>query len=131
MQETVSEHVYTLLIGYRSGGTPGFPQNLRVRDWIAGCRRGSSACQRPSNLPALRVARRYSSVGFDRQQYYFYNRSEGKVFVARNSVFLEKEFLNREKSGQKVYLEEVQDETISEDSTSDANVAEQVDAPVA
>ena len=61
------EHVCTLLIGYRSGGTPGFPQNLRARDWIAGRRRGSSACQRPSNLPALRVARRYSPVGFDRQ----------------------------------------------------------------
>ena len=64
-----SEHVYTLLIGYRSGGTPGFPQNLRARDGIAGRRRGSSACQRPSNLPALRVARRYSPVGFDRQHY--------------------------------------------------------------
>jgi hypothetical protein len=72
-------------------------------------------------------------VGYPKETlgYYFYNRSEGKVSVARNSVFLEKEFLNREKSGQKVYLEEVQDETISEDSTSDANVAEQVDAPVA
>jgi hypothetical protein len=31
--------------------------------------------------------------------YYFYNRSEGKVFVAQNGVFLEKEFLKREKSG--------------------------------
>ncbi|XP_022683471.1 uncharacterized protein LOC111257697, partial [Setaria italica] len=30
--------------------------------------------------------------------YYFYNRSEGKVFVARNGVFLEKEFLKGEKS---------------------------------
>ena len=63
-----SEHVYTLLIGYRSGGTPGFPQNFRARDWIAGRRRGSSACQCPSNLLALRVARRCSPVGFDRQQ---------------------------------------------------------------
>ena len=25
------EHVHTLLIGYRSGGTPGFPRNLRAR----------------------------------------------------------------------------------------------------
>jgi hypothetical protein len=41
--------------------------------------------------------------------YYFYNRSEGKVFIARNNVFLEKEFLKREKCRQKVYLEEVQD----------------------
>ncbi len=63
--------------------------------------------------------------------YYFYNRSEGKVFVARNGVFLEKEFLKREKSGQKVYLEEVQDEPIGNDSTSDANVAEHVNIPMA
>jgi hypothetical protein len=37
------------------------------------------------------------------------------VFVARNSVFLEKEFLKREKNRQKVYLEEVQDEPIGND----------------
>jgi hypothetical protein len=46
-------------------------------------------------------------VGYPKETlgYYFYNRSEGKVFVARNGVFLEKEFLKKEKSGQKVYLE--------------------------
>ena len=38
------EHVRTFLIGYRSGGTPGFPHILRARDGIAGRRRGSSAC---------------------------------------------------------------------------------------
>ena len=53
------------------------------------------------------------------------------MFVARNGVFLEKEFLKSEKSGQKVYLEEVQDEPMVQDSTSDANIAEQVEAPVA
>ena len=84
MQETVSEHVYTLLIGYRSGGTPGFPQNLRARDWIAGRRRGSSACQRPSNLPALRVARRCSPVGFDRQ--HILARPVGPPFSATMST---------------------------------------------
>jgi len=62
------EHVRTLLIGYRSGGTPGFPRNLRARDGIAGRRRGSSACQRPGDLAALRVDCRCSPVGFDRQQ---------------------------------------------------------------
>ena len=72
-------------------------------------------------------------VGYSKETlgYYFYNRSEGKVFVARNGVFLEKEFLKREKSGQKVYLEEVQDEPVGKDSTSDANVSEQVEMPVA
>ena len=52
------------------------------------------------------------------------------MFVTRNGVFLEKEFLKSEKSGQKVYLEEVQDEHMAQDSTSDANFAEQVEAPV-
>jgi hypothetical protein len=72
-------------------------------------------------------------VGYQKETlgYYFYNQSEGKVFVARNGVFLEKEFLKREKSEQKVYLEEVQDEPIGNDSTSDANVAEQVEIPMA
>lgn len=46
-------------------------------------------------------------------------------------MFLEKEFLKREKSKQKVYLEEVQDEPVGEDSTSDANVAEQVETSMA
>jgi hypothetical protein len=72
-------------------------------------------------------------VGYPKETlgYYFYNQSEGKVFVARNDVFLEKEFLKREKCRQQVYLEEVQDEMLGQDFTSDANVAEQVEMPVA
>jgi hypothetical protein len=62
--------------------------------------------------------------------YYFYNRSKGKVFVAQKGVFLEKEFLKREKSEQKVYLEEVQDEPIENGSMSDANVAKQFGIPI-
>ena len=54
--------------------------------------------------------------------YYFYNRSEGKVFVARNGVFLEKEFLKGEKSGRTVQLEEVRDEPIGSDSTSEVTL---------
>ena len=34
--------------------------------------------------------------------YRFYNREENKVFVARNGVFLEKEFLSQEASGRTV-----------------------------
>ena len=72
-------------------------------------------------------------VGYPKETlgYYFYNRSEGKVFVAWNGVFLEKEFLKGEKSGRTMQLEEVRDEPIGLDSTSDANVAEQVEVPIA
>nr|AAO37490.1 putative gag-pol polyprotein [Oryza sativa Japonica Group]AAS01915.1 putative polyprotein [Oryza sativa Japonica Group] len=40
-------------------------------------------------------------VGYPKETkgYYFYNREEGKVFVARHSVFLKKEFISRKDSG--------------------------------
>ena len=43
-------------------------------------------------------------VGYPRETlgYYFYNHEEGKVFVGRHGVFLEKEFLNRKASGRTV-----------------------------
>jgi hypothetical protein len=41
--------------------------------------------------------------------YYFYNKAEGKVFVARNGIFIEKEFLSKGVSGSKVQLEEIQE----------------------
>ena len=37
----------------------------------------------------------------------FYHRSEGKIFVAKNGSFLEKEFISKEASGRKVELDEV------------------------
>jgi hypothetical protein len=72
-------------------------------------------------------------VGYPKKTlaYYFYNRSEAKVFVAQNGIFLEKEFLKREKCRQKVYLEEVQDEPLGQDFISDANLAERVEMPMA
>ena len=39
--------------------------------------------------------------------YTFHHRSEGKLFVAGNGSFLEKEFLSKEVSGRKVELDEV------------------------
>ena len=50
-------------------------------------------------------------VGYPRETkgYYFYNRNENKVFVARNGVFLEKEFLSKGVSGSSVHLEEIRD----------------------
>jgi hypothetical protein len=41
--------------------------------------------------------------------YYFYNKAEGKVFVAHNGVFMEKKFLSKGISGSKVQLEEIQE----------------------
>ena len=57
-------------------------------------------------------------VGYPRETlgYYFYNREEGKVFVARNGVFLEKEFLGKEDSGSRVRLEEIREESTGSDS---------------
>ena len=48
-------------------------------------------------------------IGYPKETvgYTFYNRSEGKIFVAKNGSFLEKEFLSEEVSGRKVELDEV------------------------
>ena len=39
--------------------------------------------------------------------YTFYHRSEGKIFVAKNGSFLDKEFLSKEVGGRKVEFDEV------------------------
>src|SRR3954464_2595622 len=76
-------------------------------------------------------------VGYLRETlgYYFYNREEGKVFVARNGVFLEKEFLSRGVSGSTVQLEEIREESASSESAKTLEVepvvaAEPAAAPV-
>ena len=48
-------------------------------------------------------------IGYPKETvgYTFYHRSEGKTFVAKFGVFLEKEFLSKEVSGIKVELDEV------------------------
>ena len=48
-------------------------------------------------------------IGYPKENvgYTFYRRSEGKIFVAENGSFLEKEFLSKEVSGRKVELDEV------------------------
>src|SRR5215216_2703901 len=52
---------------------------------------------------------KYVFIGYPKETigYTFYHRSEGKIFVARNGFFLEKEFLSKEVSGRKVELDEV------------------------
>src|SRR4051812_30196043 len=39
--------------------------------------------------------------------YTFYHKSEGKIYVAKNGTFLEKDFLAKEVSGRKIELDEV------------------------
>ena len=48
-------------------------------------------------------------IGYPKETigYTFYHKSEGKIFVAKNKTFLEKEFLSKEVSGRKVELDEV------------------------
>ena len=50
-------------------------------------------------------------VGYPKETkgYYFYNPNEGKVFVARTGVFLEREFVSKGTSGSMIKLDEVQD----------------------
>jgi hypothetical protein len=54
---------------------------------------------------------KYFFVWYPRETkgYYFYNKTECKMFVARNGVFMEKEFLSKGVSGSKVQLEEIQE----------------------
>ena len=54
---------------------------------------------------------KYLFIGYPKETkgYYFYNASENKVFVARNCVFLEREFISKRTSGSTVQLEEIQD----------------------
>src|SRR6266496_4027623 len=48
-------------------------------------------------------------IGYPKETigYTFYHKFEGKIFVAKNGTFLEKEFLSKEVSGRKVELDEV------------------------
>ena len=48
-------------------------------------------------------------IGYPKETvgYTFYHISEGKIFVAKNGSFLEKEFLSKEVSGRKVELDKV------------------------
>ena len=48
-------------------------------------------------------------IGYPKERigYTFYYRSKGKIFIAKNGTFLEKEFLSKEVSGRKVELDEL------------------------
>ena len=54
-------------------------------------------------------------VGYPKETkwHYFYIPSENKVFIARNGVFLEREFIFKKVSGSKTSLEEVQEPQVA------------------
>ena len=54
-------------------------------------------------------------VGYQKETkgYYFYIPSENKEFVARNGVFLEREFISKRVNGSKTSLEEVQEPQVA------------------
>ncbi|KAK1608851.1 hypothetical protein QYE76_032524, partial [Lolium multiflorum] len=58
--------------------------------------------------------------------YTFYHRSEGKIFVAKNGTFLEKEFLTKEVTGRKVELDEIEESLLVDQSSA---VPENVPVP--
>ena len=56
-------------------------------------------------------------VGYPKETkgYYFYIPSENKVFVARNGIFLEREFISKRNSGSRIQLEEVEEPQITDE----------------
>jgi hypothetical protein len=70
-----------------------------------------SLCQTFDVIQPHSKIRQMFFVGYPRETkgYYFYNKAEGKVFLARNGAFMEKEFLFKGVSRSKVQLEETQE----------------------
>src|SRR3954466_15173670 len=71
-------------------------------------------------------------IGYPKETagYTFYHRSEGKIFVARNGSFLEKEFLSKEVSARKVELDEVTVPSLELESSATPEVVPVAPAPV-
>jgi hypothetical protein len=70
-------------------------------------------------------------IGYPKETigYTFYHRSKGKVFVAKNISFLEKEFLSKEVSGRKVELDEVIEPSLELESSATPEVVLVPSAP--
>ncbi|KAI5429868.1 hypothetical protein KIW84_034448 [Lathyrus oleraceus] len=62
-----------------------------------------------NRVPSKKVKKTPYEIWNETRGYYFYNPSEGKVFVARTGVFLERDFISKGISGRKVELEEIQE----------------------
>ena len=71
-------------------------------------------------------------IGYPKETigYTFYHRSEGKIFIAENGSFLEKEFLSKEVSGREVELDEVFVPAPSLESSSSLKSVQVIPTPV-
>jgi len=71
-------------------------------------------------------AEKYISVGYPNETigYTFYNKAEGKTFVAKNNTFLEKEFLAKGVSGRKIELDEIAEPSLEIPSSATEDVPE-------
>jgi hypothetical protein len=70
-------------------------------------------------------------IGYPKEMigYTFCHRSEGKVIVAKNGSFLEKEFLSKEVSGRKVELDEVIEPSLELESSATPKIVPAPPAP--
>src|SRR3954471_23283387 len=71
-------------------------------------------------------------IGYPKETigYTFYHRSEGKIFVAKNGSFLEKEFLSKEVTGRKVELDEVVEPSLELASSASPEVVPVAPTPI-
>src|SRR5215216_5012226 len=71
-------------------------------------------------------------IGYPKETigYTFYHRSGGKIFVAKNGSFLEKEFLSKEVTGRKVELDEVVEPSLEIASSAAPEEVPVVPAPI-
>jgi hypothetical protein len=69
-------------------------------------------------------AEKHIFIGYPKETigYTFYDRSKGKVFIAKNGSFFEKEFLSTELSGRKVEQDEVTEPSLELESSTTPEV---------
>ena len=79
------------------------PKLLFLKVW------GCDACVKRLHPNKLEPKVEKCILGYPKETigYTFYHISKGKIFVAKNGSFLEKEFLSKEVSGRKVEIDEV------------------------
>jgi hypothetical protein len=83
-------------------------------------------CLQPSNIDPR--SDKCNFLGYPKETvgYFFYQPSECKVFVTKNGVFLEKEFLTKELSGRTIQLNEISESSATVDMAKEPEVILQI-----